>query len=135
MPYDVILDADGDLPVFCRLESGITAIAQRVKITLGTLLGEWMLDTSVGIDYPGLIQQKPFSEIAASALFKSAIEAVPGVVSCDNWVTSFVSSTQTFSATGEVKTEDGVLLVEIPAFSALSGNVNTAPIFIDAMAV
>ena len=133
MPYDVILDDDWDLPVFCRLQSGIDATAQRVKIALGTIKGEWMLDTSVGIDYASIIQDRPFSEASASAIFKTVIENVSGVNEVQSWVTSFDIPSRTFSATGSVITDDGEVTIEIPPFNGQAGNSAPRVVFIDAI--
>jgi len=75
----VLLEA-GDLPAFTRMSSGASNIAQRVRATTLTHLGEWPLDTSKGIDWRGYMQTRPFDVEGLMADLAVAWAAVPGVV-------------------------------------------------------
>jgi hypothetical protein len=71
---DVYL-VNGDLATV----SGSAAILQNILQTLGVFLGEWFLNTSLGIDYFGSVLTKNPNQQIIDAIFISQILAVPGV--------------------------------------------------------
>ncbi len=87
--YGDLMIAKGNL-VLTDDTSGETA-SQLVACRLRTILGEWFLDTRLGVDYFGQILVKDPNLAAIGALLKSAILATPGVAN----VSSF---TQTYDA-------------------------------------
>jgi len=80
---DLKLDADtGDLVV----ESGdlvliedLDVVAQRLRLKLRTVVGEWFLDTTSGVDYFGKILRKGVQQSAVEAELRAAILGVPNV--------------------------------------------------------
>jgi hypothetical protein len=71
---DLIFTA-GDLTVL----TGPEARAQRIRIALRHLMGEWFLDQTSGTDYFGQILGKS-SELSRRAEYRRRILGVPGVV-------------------------------------------------------
>ena len=49
--YDILLDADGDLPITTQHVRGWLVVVQRVQFRLSTFKGEWILDTAAGLPY------------------------------------------------------------------------------------
>lgn len=74
---DLVLNEDGDLDLtggLLKLTSTVQQDAlQRTKIRLGTYLGEWVYNTSVGIPYFESVLIKTNNKGPIDALFKEAI--------------------------------------------------------------
>jgi hypothetical protein len=62
---------------------------QLVRIALKTLLGEWFLDTTRGLDYVGLIFVKNPDLAAVEASIKDLILSIPGVAGIPIYKQSF----------------------------------------------
>lgn len=82
MTFDLLIQ-DGDL-VFQggslrRIEAEAEAVAQRLRIRLGSLLGEWPLDADFGFDWLGQVLVKAPDPLTLSALLKDAITGTTGV--------------------------------------------------------
>ena len=56
-------------------------IEQRIRQNLQTYLGEWFLDTSIGVPYLQLVYVKGVAPILIEAAFKDVITQTPGVAS------------------------------------------------------
>jgi hypothetical protein len=90
MSIDVGLDTQtGDLPAFSRHIRAEALAIQRIKTRLRTFLGDWLLDTTVGLPYVEWKQQKPPDTIAIGATVQAEIEATTGVERVDNFDASF----------------------------------------------
>ena len=82
---DLLLDPVTHDIVFVNGTSPVTqtqseVVAQRLKITLYTFLGEWFLDTSVGVPYFQQIFGKVRSKAAIDVIFQRIIAADEGVI-------------------------------------------------------
>lgn len=81
------IDADnpvlGDLRVsgraLAKLPTFGDAVAQQVRVHLKTLLGEWFLDTTVGVPWLQSILRKGVSEASIRAILRRKILEVDGV--------------------------------------------------------
>ncbi|USE78978.1 hypothetical protein NDR89_20290 [Cupriavidus gilardii] len=73
--HDLDLSPAGDT----SLIDGAERIAQQIKVTLLTFLGEWFLDITVGVPYLEQVLVKAPDRAALEAIFRSRIAAVPGV--------------------------------------------------------
>lgn len=73
--HDLRIARNGDL----LLQDGADRVAQQVKVTLLTFLGEWFLDTSFGVPYLEDIMVKNPKWGAINAILRARIIDVPGV--------------------------------------------------------
>jgi len=62
------------------LTSGLDSKRQHLMIRISTFLGEWFLDTSIGVPYFRDILIKNPSFAAVSAAFKAVILNTPGII-------------------------------------------------------
>jgi hypothetical protein len=81
---DLLLSGDHDI-VFVNGECPMTyengdVVAQRLKIKLLTFLGEWFLDTEVGIPYFQTILNRGVSKSTIDGIFQEAIVEDPLVL-------------------------------------------------------
>ena len=95
-----------DLPVFPVHISGVDLIVQRMTIRLQRFLGEWILDTTVGIPYLAFIQERPVDVEGITAVLRTEIETTPGVLRVDDFIGVFVIASQTLRFTGLIRLED-----------------------------
>lgn len=82
---DLLLDPITNDLVFVNGQATVTQtqseiVAQRLKITLYTFLGEWFLDTTVGVPYFQQIFGKGRSKAAIDVIFQRFISNDPGVI-------------------------------------------------------
>lgn len=82
---DILLDPVTHDVVFINGASPVAQsqqdiVAQRLKITLQTFLGEWFLDIDTGIPYFQQILNKIRSKSTVDTIFQQAILNDPGVV-------------------------------------------------------
>lgn len=97
---DILMDpVTGDLPAFARHVSGMEIIAQRVRIRLTTLLGDWPLKRAAGIDWIGILGTKPFDAEAATAVLVLEMVDTPGVTGVSDVEFSQAGDTYTITAT------------------------------------
>lgn len=83
---DLKLDESGDLEFTHSGDLAITDkpidyIAQKIKITLKTIYGEWFLDPTVGVGWTNMLGNKDFNEHMLSLYLKKEIEKIKGVKS------------------------------------------------------
>lgn len=114
---DLLLDSDGDITFIngdCPVTSSVSeSLQQRLKIRLTTMLGEWFLDTSVGIDYFGSVLTKVKSKSTVDLIFQSEIVKDDYVDSIETFESTLDSSTRKYSLTFSVKATDGSLTESI----------------------
>jgi hypothetical protein len=83
MTFDLALASDHDLDLSrsgdVALLEGAERIAQQIKVSLQTLLGEWFLDVTVGVPYLERVLVKTPDRAAIEAIFRARITAVQGV--------------------------------------------------------
>lgn len=130
LEFDVGLDpVTGDLPVFPVHISGTDLVLQRITIRLQRFLGEWMLDTTVGLPYLAWTQQRPLDIPGITAVLRAEIAGTPGVLRVDNFTGTFNFNNQTLSFVGLIvlDNEDAVTS-EILVPATVSGNTTPAVI-------
>ena len=119
---DVLMDPlTEDLPAFTRLSRGLEAIGQRVRIRMGTHVGDWPLDKTAGIDWTAILATKPLDLAGLAALLALEVLDTPGVLNVQDLEWSQDGGTASISAT--VLTECGVLPVVIQPQDA-AGNLS-----------
>ncbi|CAB3744729.1 MULTISPECIES: hypothetical protein [Achromobacter] len=83
MALDLALSADHDLDLDLlgrtSFVDGAERIAQQIKTTLLTFLGEWFLDTTFGVPYFDDVLVKSPNRASIEAIFRARIRAVPDV--------------------------------------------------------
>lgn len=83
MALDLALSADHDLDLDLlgrtSFVDGAERIAQQIKTTLLTFLGEWFLDTTFGVPYFEDVLVKSPNRASIETIFRARIRAVPGV--------------------------------------------------------
>lgn len=102
------LNASNDLELdeltgMIKMVSDGDEVCQQVRTRLLFYLGEWFLDTSVGIPYFQEVFTKPAIISLVESRLKDEIISTPGVLSLDTFATNFNSTTRaltvSFSAT------------------------------------
>ena len=87
--------------------NGITQVKQHIITTLNTMLGEWVFDTTKGINYSKSVRNTVFFENC----IKKQILGVQGVISTENLKISFDKVMMTVHVRADVITEYGALLL------------------------
>lgn len=91
-PVDLELDANNQVVIPMRHVSGTRGVAQRIRIAILTVRGDWFRDLDRGIPLvpaPGvdpsivILGNKAFDRDLAEAQFRDAISRVPGVGTID----------------------------------------------------
>lgn len=111
--YDVGLDADGDLPAFCYAITGIDLVAQRLRLRLGTFLGDWVLDPTKGLPILRWLGTKPPNAAEIGAVVRREIETTPGVLRVEAYASTWDPATMAIAITGTVITASGELVLEV----------------------
>jgi hypothetical protein len=102
---DLELDSNNDL----ILVTGVDAIAQDVTVRLKTFLGEWYLDTRVGMPYfEQLLGKKPRLG-AVRSLFLEAIQQTPGIQTVNDLQVAFDGAARLLTVSFRADTTDGPL--------------------------
>jgi hypothetical protein len=108
---DFKMDSDGDLDISngeLHIVEGREAVAQEVRIGLRFFLGEWFLETRIGIPYFTDIFKKSPNLGVIQDIFRRAIESVPGVKRVVDITLDFNATTRTLSLSFSAETtEDG----------------------------
>lgn len=102
--HDVVF-VNGDAPVTNTIQ---TSVAQRLKITLQTFLGEWFLNTEVGVPYFEGIFGKVFNKSAVDLILQNKILEDPGVIEMVSFESSIDNQRRTYSMNFRVRTSEGV---------------------------
>lgn len=117
------LDADtGDLDLSSgtvRLVDGADEIAQKIRIRLRFFLGEWFLDTRLGVPWFQKVLGKKRKKAIVDVYIKRVVLTTPGVQSIDSFSMTFDGVTRKLSVSftcvttaGEVLTFDDLFLIE-----------------------
>jgi len=116
---DFKLGSDGDLLFedgkFTLLTTIQEAVRQRIQIRLQTFLGEYFLDTSVGLPYRQQIFNKGLSKVEVDALFIREINKDTDVIQVIDFSSTQVG--RAYSLNFEVLTTDGLLRVNLPSIT------------------
>lgn len=115
---DLLLDPLTHDMVFTNGKTEVTQtqaeiVAQRLKITLYTFLGEWFLDRDVGIPYYQQIFGKVRSKSAIDVIFQNAISADPGVAEIKEFASSLGSANRGYTMTFKVRAIDDTVTDDI----------------------
>lgn len=87
---------------FRMLETTAEACRQRVYTRLSTWLGEWIFDTSFGVDYKGAVIRQGVTQTELDAIFLDTIYDEDLVESVDSYSSDFDSSERTYSFTAKI---------------------------------
>lgn len=112
----------GDIAVVdnnISLTTGLDAIRQHLWIRFQIFLGEWFLDTEVGVPYFQYILVKNTTLVVVQEILKNVILDTPGVLSLISFDFDFTRPSRSLSLDFKALTTDGVIdfsqLVEIGA--------------------
>lgn len=101
------LDTNHDM-TFGKGLANFAVNAESVRINVETkllvLLGEWFLDTTLGVDYLGKIAQKPPDFAYLQSVVKATILATDGVQSIESFDMTFSQSSRIVSITASILT-------------------------------
>ena len=88
---------------------GLDEIDQLAKIKLTTFLGEWFLDTGLGVPYFQTIMAKATNPAIIDNIFLDKIASLPGVINVNSFSTSLDKVTRELSVQFEAVTTEGIL--------------------------
>lgn len=89
------------------------SLAQRLTVKLRTFMGEWFLDSSVGIPYIESVLGKNRSLIAIQAIFQNAIQSEPEVISLISLTTDLDKVNRILTVTFKVKSASSAETIPI----------------------
>lgn len=116
---DFKLGDDGDITIsegkFELIETYQESVRQRLQVRLQTFLGEWFLDTSVGIPYRQGIFNKGLTKREVDAIFIREINKDPDVIRTISF--SAVQIGRKYELDFEVQTKDGIIRVLTPTLT------------------
>ena len=112
---DLLLNPETNDMVFVNGGCPVTVaqqdiVAQRLKITLQTFLGEWFLDTDLGIPYFQQILTKVRNKSTVDAIFQKAILADPGVLEMVEYESTLSANERGFDLSFAVRVADGSIV-------------------------
>lgn len=107
MPRDLEITQQGSITG--NLVSDIDALAQKVRIKLKTFLGEWPLDSTVGIPYFEQVLVRNQNSTAVEGLLISQIESTPGVNEVTEFNLTFNKATRRSNISFTATTESEVI--------------------------
>lgn len=88
------------------LLDGIQAVAQHIRIRLRFFLGEWFLDSEVGLPYYQQILKKNPNENIVRSVLRKAILTTPGVQEISSFSFEFEGSTRVLTVNFVAKITD-----------------------------
>ena len=94
---DLKLSSTGDIDItggVITLATGVDAIAQDVRGRLLFFLGEWFLDTRLGVDWFGKVLVKRPTESIVHAMLRDVIEHTPGIKQITDFNFTFDAATR-----------------------------------------
>ncbi|QNR53873.1 putative tail lysozyme [Pseudomonas phage phiK7A1] len=111
---DLLLDPVTHDLVFVNGQATVTQtqseiVTQRLKITLYTFLGEWFLDTSVGVPYFQQIFGKVRSKSAIDVIFQNIIANDEGVVEIREFSSDLSTGDRGYTMTFKVRCKDDTI--------------------------
>lgn len=110
---DILLNEDTHDIVFingdCPITDGQkTTVAQRLKVRLQTFLGEYFLNTSIGVPYYQRIFGKIKNKSTIDTIFQREILSDEGVIEITSYRSDLDVSTRYLEVTFTVRTSEGV---------------------------
>lgn len=107
-----LLDNTGDLDTSnneLTLTTGLQAIQQHLQVKLRMFLGEWFLNTSVGVPwFQDILVKQPNFVTIENALKTEILETV-GVIELISFEFDFNSTTRVFTLDFRASTEEGII--------------------------
>jgi|SRR5947207_1263604 len=108
---DLLLNSDTNDLVFtngaCPVTQLLTVIvAQRLKITLYTFLGEWFLDTTIGVPYFQQIFGKIRTKATIDLIFQRIISGDNDVIEILSFESELTTASRGYSMTFQVRVSD-----------------------------
>lgn len=103
--YHDIFIQNGDVSTV----SGTAATLQNLLQTLGIFLGEWFLNTNLGVDYLGKVLIKNPNQRIIDALLIAQILSVPGVTALVNYSFTYKPSQRSLAVSFTVQTTQGIV--------------------------
>jgi hypothetical protein len=100
----------GDVLLPIQIIRGAEAVAQRIRVRFRFFLGEWFLDTRLGVPYYRDILIKNPDSILIGFIFRQVLLTTPGVKSVASFSASLERATRTLTVTFEAQLEDGTEL-------------------------
>lgn len=99
---DILLDEiTGDIKVVANTLILTTDIGllvrQRLQIRLDTFLGEWFLNSEIGVPYFQTLLKKPYKELLTDSIFKGVILETEDVISITKFETTFDAKTGVYT--------------------------------------
>lgn len=115
---DLLLNEDTNDLVFlngaCPVTQKLTdVVSQRLKITLYTFLGEWFLDTDIGVPYFQQIFGKVRSKSTVDLIFQRIIANDPDVIEILSFESELSATTRGYSMTFQVRVADNTASLPI----------------------
>ncbi len=115
---DLLLNTDTNDLVFVNGKCPVTQlltdiVVQRLKVTLYTFLGEWFLDTTIGVPYFQQIFGKIRSKATVDLIFQRIISADPDVIEILTFESTISSSGRGYSMTFQVRVADNTASLPI----------------------
>jgi hypothetical protein len=107
---DIALNPAGDIAITnlgFQTVSGVDQIAQNLAIRLRFMLGEYYLNTLVGIPYYQEIFVKPANQIRVDSIFKNEILDTVGVLELTKYSAEVNSSSREYTINFSVRTITG----------------------------
>lgn len=101
---------NGKCPVTQRL---LDIVAQRLKITLYTFLGEWFLDTTIGVPYFQQIFGKIRTKATIDLIFQRIISNDPDVIEILSFESSLTTDNRGYTMTFQVRVSDNTTSLPI----------------------
>lgn len=92
---------------------GINQKAQQIKVVLLTFLGEWFLDTTIGLPYFDEVLVKNPERSRIQSIFRRKIMGVKGVLGVERLSLDFDLRERTLFVAFSARTRDGVVRDEV----------------------
>lgn len=110
---DILIDEETNDIVFINGQTPVTdnqklTVSQRLKIRLQTFLGEYFLDTTVGVPYYQRIFGKVRNKSTIDTIFQKQILDDEGVIEIVSYSSSIDSASRLMSVEFTVRTSEGV---------------------------
>ncbi len=110
--FDILIDKNGNFVqnseeknAFELTSTTAAYVSQKIRILLKTFLGEYYLDTTIGMPYWDMVDKNPNLKVL-QATMKDAILAIDGVSELTSFTMSYTGSSRKLTINFTVKTED-----------------------------
>lgn len=106
---EIALDeATGDIKIPITIIRGADAVVQRLRVRFRFFLGEWFLDTRLGVPYFDSILVKNPDKILITSIFRRVIRTTPGVKRVDSLTASLDRPTRTLTTDFRATLDDDI---------------------------